>query len=213
MRRFQTASILRATLAPFVVVGLAACGGGTGDAGQFFEDLLDAAGLGDGGDDDDGDDGSDGGADGGNGGDGGGPSGGPPLDYIEDAVNTETDGTPARFNGATGRWRSDINGTILGAARVLDEGAESMNLRFDADGTGTFTCGTDALISYNARGSDGSPLLYSTRPEGASCTVVVATYGAVGERIRGWFEATLIEGAGNAIEMVGSFDVPRLEDQ
>lgn len=210
MGRFQTASFLRASLAPLVVVGLSACGGGGGDPGELFEDVLEDAGFGDGGDDDAGGDGG-GGDDAG--GDDAGGGGAPPLDYITDAVNAEVGGEPAQFNGATGRWRTDINGTMLGAARVLDVGAESMNLRFDGGSTGTYTCGTDALISYNARAGDGSPLLYSTRPESATCTVVIDAYDDVGGRIRGWFEATLIEGAGNALDMVGTFDVERLADQ
>lgn len=213
MSRSKTASVLRASLAPFVVVGLAACGGGSNDPGQFFEDLLEDAGFGEG-NDDDGGDGDGGDIDGGDDGDGGerGPDDGPPVDYILDAVNTETDGSPAVFVGATGRWFDEINGTILGAARVLDDGAESMNLRFDGAGTGTYNCASDAVISYNALADDGSPLFYSSRPEGASCIVVVETYGEVGERIRGWFDATLIEGNGNTVDMAGAFDVARLAD-
>ncbi len=212
MVRFSSLRLLRLSLAPVVVVGFAACGGdggGDDDAGALFEDVFGDGGLLDGGDDDDaGEDDDDAGEDGDDAGEGG---DGPDVDYVLDAINTDAAGG-AQFVGATGRWRADINGTMVGGARVLEVGAESIAVRFDGGGAGTYTCGTDALISYNARDGAGAPLLYSTRPEGAACSVVVETYDEVGGRIRGYFDASLLEGAGGTLDLSGAFDVERLSD-
>lgn len=206
MFRLISALFLRGSLASFVVVGLAACGGVGGGGGEgegegnFFEDVFDDGGLLDGGEDDAGNEDED-------------TGGGPAVDYVVDAVNTESGGEVALFNGATGRWRNDISGTMVGGARVRETGAESIAVRFDASETGSYDCGSNALISYNARDDAGAPMLYSTRPEGASCALVVETYDDVGGRIRGYFDVTFIDGSGGALAMTGAFDVERLADQ
>lgn len=208
---YRTISLsIRTLLAPFAIVALAACGGieengggeGEGEGEDFFEDLFEDGGLLDAGEegDDAGEEGDDAG-------------GGPSLPYIVDAVNTESGGNPAVFSGASGRWRSDISGTMIGGVRVLEQGAESIAVRVDGSEARAYDCGADALISYNARDSAGSPLLYSTRPEGASCSVVIDAYDEVGGRIRGYFDVTFIDGAGGSLDMNGSFDVERLADQ
>lgn len=205
MRCSISSRFILASLASVVVVGLAACGpedsgGGGGGEGDFFEDVFGEDGVLDGGDD-------------GDAGEGEGEGEGPAVDYVADTVNTMAGDEAVVFTGATGRWRSDVNGTLVGGARIEENGAESIAVRFDGDGPGSYSCATDALVSYNARDDSGAATPYSTRPEGASCSVVVETYDDVGGRIRGYFDGTLIDAAGGTLEMAGAFDVERLDDQ
>lgn len=138
--------------------------------------------------------------------------GGPEVRAAPDTLLVDTGSGDMPFVGATGRWRADIAGTILGGARVVGAGAESLAIRFDGAAAGEYNCGRDALLSYNARYDSGEPRLWSTRPIGASCSVTVTEYGEVGGRLRGVFSGVLIEEAGSSLAMSGSFDVERLDD-
>lgn len=138
--------------------------------------------------------------------------GGPEVRAAPDTILADTGSGDMPFVGATGRWRADIVGTILGGARVVGAGAESLAIRFDGAATGEYSCGRDALLSYNARYDSGEPRLWSTRQIGASCSVTVTDYGEVGGRVRGVFSGVLFEEAGSSLAMSGSFDVERLDD-
>jgi hypothetical protein len=137
---------------------------------------------------------------------------GPEVRASPDTILVDAGAGDMSFVGATGRWRADIAGTILGGARVVGAGAESLAVRFDGAGVGEYNCGRDALLSYNARYDGGEPRLWSTRHLGASCSITVTEYGEVGGRLRGVFSGVLLEEAGSTLAMSGSFDVQRLDD-
>lgn len=129
-----------------------------------------------------------------------------------DTIELHTGGEELVFPNATGGYRAENDRTVIGGGRTTDSGTETVALATSGQSSGSITCDVSNVISWNAWDGD-NPVAYSSRREGGSCSLELLEYGDVGERIRGTFDAVLVDADGNVAETSGSFDVPRIEDQ
>ncbi len=133
------------------------------------------------------------------------------VEAAPDTVMVRVDGEEIVFANASGAYRGEGDNTVVFASRILDEGNESIALLVAGAEAVTVSCDVNNAVSWNAW-QDGAAAAYSSRREGGSCTVDLATYGEVGGRLSGTFEAVLVDADGRVRDLRGAFDAPRGED-
>lgn len=199
------------TLAPVTFVSLAfACsGGGDGSSGGDGDGDGDGSGgmMGDG-------DGDTGGTSSGGSGTGGGDGDGDgPIMQGSGTVNMTFNGTQVELDVwyAKASARDDDFNFV---ADSTDGGSvDGIQITFYPAGTGTFDCMNPLVADMvvQADDSEGSTASFESN-RGTSCTVTVTEFGAVGEPVRGTFQAELGVVGGEIGSVQGSFDLVRGSD-